>query len=43
MSMVRPLYEKYFRVEVKGIENIPSDGRGAGRWPTTPGRCRWTG
>ncbi|MCX4818517.1 acyltransferase family protein [Streptomyces sp. NBC_01142] len=26
MSMVRPLYEKYFRVEVKGIENIPSDG-----------------
>ena len=26
MSMLRPLYEKYFRVEVKGIENIPSDG-----------------
>ncbi|WP_328329804.1 MULTISPECIES: lysophospholipid acyltransferase family protein [unclassified Streptomyces] len=26
MSAVRPLYEKYFRVEVKGIENIPSDG-----------------
>ncbi|MER5463727.1 lysophospholipid acyltransferase family protein [Streptomyces sp. NPDC002668] len=26
MSMVRPLYEKYFRVEVKGIENIPSEG-----------------
>jgi 1-acyl-sn-glycerol-3-phosphate acyltransferase len=26
MSMVRPLYEKYFRVEVKGIENIPSAG-----------------
>ncbi|WP_156725319.1 lysophospholipid acyltransferase family protein [Streptomyces apocyni] len=26
LSMVRPLYEKYFRVEVKGIENIPSDG-----------------
>jgi 1-acyl-sn-glycerol-3-phosphate acyltransferase len=26
MSMVRPLYEKYFRVEVKGIENIPADG-----------------
>ncbi|MGW2562887.1 lysophospholipid acyltransferase family protein [Streptomyces sp. NPDC001514] len=26
MSLVRPLYEKYFRVEVKGIENIPSDG-----------------
>ncbi|MFC7310737.1 lysophospholipid acyltransferase family protein [Streptomyces monticola] len=26
MSMVRPVYEKYFRVEVKGIENIPTDG-----------------
>ncbi|MER6999928.1 lysophospholipid acyltransferase family protein [Streptomyces sp. NPDC000410] len=26
MSLVRPLCEKYFRVEVKGIENIPSDG-----------------
>ncbi|MFJ8072354.1 lysophospholipid acyltransferase family protein [Streptomyces sp. NPDC096176] len=26
MSMLRPMYEKYFRVEVKGIENIPSEG-----------------
>ncbi|WP_267244936.1 lysophospholipid acyltransferase family protein [Streptomyces sp. PR69] len=26
MSLLRPLYEKYFRVEVKGIENIPQDG-----------------
>ncbi|MDI5972228.1 lysophospholipid acyltransferase family protein [Streptomyces sp. SL13] len=26
MSLVRPLYDKYFRVEVKGIENIPSEG-----------------
>ncbi|MET9923569.1 MULTISPECIES: lysophospholipid acyltransferase family protein [unclassified Streptomyces] len=26
MSALRPLAEKYFRVEVKGIENIPSDG-----------------
>ncbi|GHC90469.1 lysophospholipid acyltransferase family protein [Streptomyces flavofungini] len=26
MSLLRPLYEKYFRVEVKGIENIPADG-----------------
>lgn len=26
MSLLRPVYEKYFRVEVKGIENIPSDG-----------------
>ncbi|MGW8353158.1 lysophospholipid acyltransferase family protein [Streptomyces wedmorensis] len=26
MSLLRPLYEKYFRVEVKGVENIPADG-----------------
>ncbi|MGW5973002.1 lysophospholipid acyltransferase family protein [Streptomyces sp. NPDC055186] len=26
MSLLRPVYEKYFRVEVKGIENIPSQG-----------------
>ena len=26
MSLLRPLYEGYFRVEVKGIENIPSQG-----------------
>jgi 1-acyl-sn-glycerol-3-phosphate acyltransferase len=26
ISLVRPLYESYFRVEVKGIENIPSEG-----------------
>ncbi|MER7548821.1 lysophospholipid acyltransferase family protein [Streptomyces anulatus] len=26
MSLLRPLADKYFRVEVKGIENIPSDG-----------------
>ncbi|OII61935.1 glycerol acyltransferase [Streptomyces sp. CC53] len=26
MSLLRPLYEKYFRVEVRGIENIPSEG-----------------
>ena len=26
MSLLRPLYEKYFRVDVKGIENIPSEG-----------------
>ncbi|TXL90509.1 lysophospholipid acyltransferase family protein [Streptomyces sp. IB2014 016-6] len=26
MSLIRPLYANYFRVEVKGIENIPSDG-----------------
>ncbi|MFG3206775.1 lysophospholipid acyltransferase family protein [Streptomyces sp. NPDC048192] len=26
MSLLRPVYEKYFRVDVKGIENIPADG-----------------
>ncbi|MVO83941.1 glycerol acyltransferase [Streptomyces sp. p1417] len=26
MSLLRPIYDKYFRVEVKGIENIPADG-----------------
>ncbi|WP_151771913.1 lysophospholipid acyltransferase family protein [Streptomyces abyssomicinicus] len=26
MALLRPLYEKYFRVEVKGIENIPAEG-----------------
>ncbi|MEU3465941.1 lysophospholipid acyltransferase family protein [Streptomyces sp. NPDC006733] len=26
MSVLRPIFEQYFRVEVKGIENIPSEG-----------------
>ncbi|MFE1032014.1 lysophospholipid acyltransferase family protein [Streptomyces sp. NPDC058807] len=26
MSMLRPVYEKYFRVEVRGVENIPAEG-----------------
>lgn len=26
MSLLRPVFEKYFRVEVRGIENIPADG-----------------
>ncbi|MFH9663294.1 lysophospholipid acyltransferase family protein [Streptomyces sp. NPDC017248] len=26
MSLLRPLYEKYFRVEVRGLENIPAEG-----------------
>lgn len=26
MSLLRPLYDKYFRVEVKGVENIPKEG-----------------
>ncbi|MFF4899979.1 lysophospholipid acyltransferase family protein [Streptomyces sp. NPDC001068] len=26
MSLLRPVYEKYFRVEVKGLEHIPAEG-----------------
>ncbi|GHA09719.1 lysophospholipid acyltransferase family protein [Streptomyces echinoruber] len=26
MSLLRPVYEKYFRVDVKGVENIPEEG-----------------
>ncbi|MFG3251970.1 lysophospholipid acyltransferase family protein [Streptomyces sp. NPDC048172] len=26
LTALRPLYEKYFRVEVKGLENVPDDG-----------------
>ncbi|MCX5384868.1 lysophospholipid acyltransferase family protein [Streptomyces sp. NBC_00083] len=26
MSVLRPFYDKYFRVEVKGVENIPAEG-----------------
>lgn len=27
ISIFKPIYEKYFRVEATGLENIPSDGR----------------
>ncbi|MDT0380735.1 lysophospholipid acyltransferase family protein [Streptomyces sp. DSM 42041] len=26
MSLLRPVFEKYFRVDVRGVENIPSEG-----------------
>jgi 1-acyl-sn-glycerol-3-phosphate acyltransferase len=26
MSLLRPMFEKYFRVEVRGVENIPAEG-----------------
>jgi 1-acyl-sn-glycerol-3-phosphate acyltransferase len=26
LPLLRPLYEKYFRVEVRGIENVPAEG-----------------
>ena len=26
LALMRPLYDKYFRVEVRGLENVPSEG-----------------
>ncbi len=26
MSLLRPLFDRYFRIEVRGVENIPSEG-----------------
>ena len=26
LPALRPLYEKWFRVEVRGVENVPADG-----------------
>jgi 1-acyl-sn-glycerol-3-phosphate acyltransferase len=26
LTLIRPLYEQYFRVEVQGLENVPSEG-----------------
>jgi 1-acyl-sn-glycerol-3-phosphate acyltransferase len=26
LAMMRPLYDKYFRVEVRGLENVPAEG-----------------
>ncbi|MBV9869813.1 MAG: acyltransferase family protein, partial [Frankiaceae bacterium] len=26
MPVLRPIYEKYFRIEVRGMENVPSEG-----------------
>jgi 1-acyl-sn-glycerol-3-phosphate acyltransferase len=26
LAMMRPLYDRYFRVEVRGLENVPSEG-----------------
>jgi 1-acyl-sn-glycerol-3-phosphate acyltransferase len=26
MALMRPLYDRYFRVEVRGLENVPSEG-----------------
>ena len=41
MAALRPIAEKWFRVEVRGAENIPAT---AAPWwsPTTPARCRST-
>ena len=42
LAAVRPIAEKWFRVEVRGAENIPADGRRAAWSPTTRARSRWT-
>ncbi|MFN8146492.1 MAG: hypothetical protein U0R76_03410 [Candidatus Nanopelagicales bacterium] len=41
LAPLRPLYEKWFRVETRGIENVPSEGARSS-WPTTPARSRST-
>ena len=38
LAALRPLYKHWFRVEVRGLENVPDDGRRADRRPTTPAR-----
>ena len=42
MTALRPIAQKWFRIEVRGIEDIPAEG---GRWssPTTPAPSRSTG
>ena len=42
LPLLRPLYRTWFRVEVRGIENIPADRRRASSSPTTPAPSRWT-
>ena len=37
LPLLRPLYKSWFRVEVRGIENIPAEG-GASSSPTTRAR-----
>lgn len=41
LPVLRMLYEKYFRVDLEGLEHVPADGERS--WsPTTPAPCRWT-
>ena len=42
LALLRPLYRTWFRVEVRGIENIPADGRRARRRQPLRARSRWT-
>ena len=41
MTALRPIAEKWFRIEVRGAENIPTS---QAPWssPTTPARSPWT-
>jgi hypothetical protein len=41
LAMARPLYRSWFRVEVRGIENIPAEAARSSS-PTTPARSRST-
>ena len=38
--LIRPIYRNYFRVETRGLENIPYIWRGRWSWPTIPARSR---
>ena len=42
LAALRPIAEKWFRVEVRGHREHPGRGRRAGRRPTTPARSRST-
>ena len=42
LAAIRPIAEKWFRVEVRGAENIPAERRRPAWSPTTPARCRST-
>ena len=41
MPVARFFYQRWFRVQIRGLENVPA--RAPPWWsPTTRGRCRWT-
>ena len=42
MTALRPIAEKWFRIEVRGAENIPTSRAAPWSSPTTPARSPWT-